>query len=77
MIDDILNPPSRLAQARTALEAAALGEAIRALGEVPSGHLYARVMGYMTLARYEAAIRYLKEIGDVAEAGHVLTWVGR
>ena len=55
---------------------AALAEAVRELKEVPSGHLYARVMGAMTLGSYEAAVRVLKDAGLVEERGHVLRWVG-
>ena len=55
---------------------AALAEAIRDLGSVPSGHLYARVMGHMTAEQYAWAIDRLKGAGLVAEDNHVLRWVG-
>ena len=55
---------------------AALAEAIRDLGSVPSGHLSARVMGQMGLAHDEWAIARLKGAGLVAEDNHVLRWVG-
>ena len=55
---------------------AALAEAIRGLGSVPSGHLYAYVMGGMTFPQYSRAIEVLKGAGLVADEGHLLTWVG-
>ncbi len=54
----------------------AVGDAIRELGSVPSGHLYANLMGKMSLAQYEAIIRTLKGAGLVEESAHLLTWVG-
>lgn len=55
-----------------------IGESIRELGQVPSGHLYAVVMsGGMDLAQYEQAIGLLKRSKLVAEdASHMLTWTG-
>jgi len=55
---------------------ATLAEAIRTLGEVPSGHLYARVMGSVNYENYTAAIRTLKNAGLVEERSHLLRWVG-
>ena len=53
-----------------------LGEAIQGLGEVPSGHLYARVMSKIGLETYTGAIEALKAAGLVEETFHVLKWVG-
>ena len=55
---------------------AALAEAIRGLGSVPSGHLYAYVMGGMTFPQYRRAIEVLKGAGLVKDEGHLLTWIG-
>ncbi len=55
----------------------ALGEAIKDLGSVPSGHLYAHVMGHMSLDNYNAAIGLLKRAGAVKEENHLLTWIGK
>ncbi len=57
--------------------AKALGAAIKELGSVPSGHLYARVMDKMDLDCYNQLIDILKDAGVVRESGHVLTWVGK
>lgn len=58
--------------------AAAIGEAIRDLGEVPSGVLYANVMASgMTLHAYTAIIGVLKRAKLVEETpGHLLRWIG-
>lgn len=62
--------------------AAALGDAIRSLTEssplrgVPSGELYARVMGRMDIRTYGALIGALKRAGLIEERSHLLTWVG-
>lgn len=44
-------------------------------GEVgaPSGHLYAAVMGHLSLSEYQECVDCLKAIGAVTERGHVLT----
>ena len=54
----------------------AVAEAIRSLGSVPSGHLYARVMPFMNLDAYTRVIETLKRAGLVTEKNHLLTWVG-
>ncbi len=55
---------------------AAVAEAIRELGSVPSGEFYARLLGHMSLETYTAIIARLKGAGLVEEKGHVLTWIG-
>jgi hypothetical protein len=54
----------------------ALGDAIKELGSIPSGHLYMAVASKMSLQAYSAAIMILKKAGKVKEQGHLLTWVG-
>lgn len=54
----------------------ALGEAIQSLKSVPSGHLYAQVMGQVSLEAFNGAIGVLKRAGAVKEENHLLTWVG-
>ena len=82
-IDQILNP----AQPTPAERKAALGivltvaEAIRELGSVPSGHLYARLIGMpllsqMTADQFTAMIGSLKGAGLVEEKSHLLIWIG-
>lgn len=53
----------------------AVADTIRELKEVPSGHLYARVMGHMSYVTYESIVGMLKRTGFVVEKHHVLTWV--
>jgi hypothetical protein len=55
----------------------AVADAIRELGEVPSGHLYANLMSKLTLEQYEQVIGLLKSTGLVSESNaHLLTWLG-
>jgi len=55
----------------------ALAEIIRHAGEVPSGELYARLMGKVTLEDYTRLVETLKRTGLVTETpGHLLRWVG-
>lgn len=54
----------------------ALGDTIRELGRVPSGHLYAVGMASLTLEQYTRAIDTLKRAGLVAEKNHELIWIG-
>lgn len=52
----------------------ALADAIRQLGTIPNGELYARVMDKLSLETYTAAIGLLKRTGLVEESNHVLRW---
>jgi hypothetical protein len=53
----------------------ALAEIIRHAGEVPSGELYARLMGKVTLDDYTRLVETLKRTGLVTETpGHLLRW---
>jgi len=53
-----------------------VGQAIRELGSVPNGHLYARLMGHLSLDSYNAVIETLKKAGVVKEENNVLTYIG-
>jgi len=55
---------------------AAVGDAIRELGSVPSGMLYVRVMDRMTIEVFTKIIDALKGAGLVTESRDVLTWAG-
>ena len=64
-------------QIRAAIEIVRLlADTIRQLKRVPSGELYAHVMGSMDLATYERVIQTLKNTGLVAESSHMLEWRG-
>ncbi len=52
----------------------ALAEAIRELKQIPSGHLYARVMNYMDINAYEKAIGLLCNSGVIRKNGDLLVW---
>jgi hypothetical protein len=54
----------------------AVAEAIRELKQIPSGTLYAQLMGVMDLETYEHLIGTLKGAGLVSESqAHLLTWI--
>jgi hypothetical protein len=55
----------------------AVGEAIKDLGSVPNGHLYARLMGQMNLETYNKVIALLVKVGAVKNENNLLTWVGK
>ena len=54
----------------------ALAEAIRGLGSVPSGHLYARIMDKISLSDYERVISILTNRKLIKNENHLLTWIG-
>jgi hypothetical protein len=50
---------------------------IRELKEVPSGHLYARLMSKMSLENYQGIIDFLRDKGFITVSrGHLITWIG-
>ena len=51
-------------------------EAIRDAGSIPSGHLYAIMMGTLSLPAYESMIRQILRTGLVRQTGDLLTWIG-
>lgn len=54
----------------------AIAEAIRTLGRVPSGELYVRVAGHMSIDTYNKIIDTLKNASLVSEtAAHELVWI--
>lgn len=54
----------------------AVAETIRELGSVPSGELYARLMGSISLESYGQIVGTLERAGLIEERGHLLRWVG-
>lgn len=52
-----------------------VADIIRELGSVPSGVLYARLTGIMTLEQYQRILGHLKNSGLIRESNHLLTWV--
>lgn len=56
---------------------AAVADTIKQLGSVPSGHVYAAVMGMLSLVEYNACINILERQGLVRrDPNFVLTWTG-
>jgi hypothetical protein len=70
----VITTPADLAAAFGAVKA--IAEAIRELGEVPSGHLYGLLMDRLTIGQFEQTIGILKRSGLVQEKAHLLTWIG-
>jgi len=55
----------------------AIAECIKALKQVPSGHLYAQVMHKMDLPQFQSIIDLLIEAGVVRQQPcHLLEWIG-
>ena len=54
----------------------AVAETIKELGKIPSGHLYAQLMGHLRLSQYTAIINILKKNGVVKKEGFLLIWTG-
>ena len=53
-----------------------IAEIIRLAKEIPSGHLYARLMNSMDLNQYTSIIECLKRTGLIEEINHMLKWKG-
>lgn len=72
-----------------AAQARAMAEALRAVAEtirdgcrldamksIPSGPLYAALMGHVSLANFEAMIGALTRLNLIRVSGVMLTWIG-
>jgi hypothetical protein len=55
---------------------AAIAEAIRELGTVSDGTLYAGLMGKLDIGQYQAIIAILVKAELVSNVGHQLRWIG-
>ena len=80
-IDTIMSPPNAAERKAPLAIVLAVAEALRALGSVPSGHFYARLiamplLSQMTADQYQQMIGSLKGAGLVEERAHELFWVG-
>ena len=55
----------------------AVADCLRELRTVPSGHLYARLMGHLSIDDYQSVIATLVRAGLVREhPSHLLEWIG-
>ena len=62
---------------KAAIEVArAIANTIRELREVPSGHLYAQLMGHLSLEQYQAIIDSLERAKLIKIENHLITWIG-
>lgn len=63
-------------QINAAIEAiSAIGRVIRDVKRIPSGHLYAQLMGVLSLEKYEGAIAILKKGNLIKEESNELIWI--
>lgn len=49
---------------------------VRTAKSIPSGHLYAHLMGSVSLDQYQAFLSAAKQTGFISESNHLLTWTG-
>lgn len=56
-------------------KAKAIREAIKELGSIPEGHLYAILMGHMNLMEFDFLIGLLVKAGEITRSNHLLTYV--
>lgn len=78
-LDNLLHPAPKgtKAQMLAAFELVVIvGQAIRELKEIPSGHLYAQLMGKLTLSQYESILNTLKRAKMIKIEYHLITWIG-
>lgn len=55
----------------------AVADCIKDLEEVPSGHLYAQLVGFLTLENYNLILAKLVEAKLISVTpGHLITWIG-
>ena len=68
--------PTTKEQVKAAIGVAcAIADAIRELHEVPSGHLYAELMGHLSLDQYQAIIDGLERAKLIKVENHLITWI--
>lgn len=62
---------------QTTLDAVqAICEAVREVGQIPSGHLYAMVCGNLSLEQYQRVLEVAKRAGLIKETNNLLRWTG-
>ena len=70
--------PQRSGDTEAALQIlVAIAQSIREAGEIPSGHIYAALMGKINLDQYERLLAILKRKGWVEQdRSYLLRWTG-
>lgn len=54
----------------------AIADTIKELSPIPSGHLYAALLGtQMTLDTYQQIISALEQAGKIKVTNHLITWI--
>ena len=54
----------------------AVADAVRDLGQVPEGELYAAIMGHLSLDAFNRVLEILKRGGMIQVRGHLVIWTG-
>ena len=68
-------PSSKVASALLII--GAIAETVLELGSVPAGHLYAHLMGKLSLEQFEKIVASLERSGLVKQTpAHLLVWTG-
>ena len=76
LLDGPAPAPTETDARKALMLAITTAEAIRTAGQIPSGTLYALLMGQMSLAYYEALIDHLVRSGLIRkDDSHLLTWI--
>ena len=55
----------------------AVAESIKEVGSIPSGHLYAQLMGKMSLGSYEKMICAMQRMQIIRVEDHLITYAGK
>ena len=69
-------PMTALEQRSAIMLAIVVAEAIRTAGQIPSGTVYAMMMGQMSLEVYESILDRLVGAGLIRRDVYLLTWIG-
>jgi hypothetical protein len=77
ILDGPPSPPSKAELDKAFAVVAAVSESIRQAGKIPSGHLYAMLMGHMSLEYYESILRMLESAKLITvDSSHLIRWIG-
>ena len=52
----------------------AVASAVKELGSIPSGHLYAQLMGKMSLETYQDMIATMERLNVISVKNHLITY---
>ena len=77
LLDGPAAAPTETDARRAMMLAITTAEAIRTAGQIPSGTIYAMMLGWLSLEAYESIIDSLVGAGLIRkDESHLLTWIG-